>query len=32
LKYPPTASGTYLLLFNSHGTMNSAIIAVTKSA
>src|SRR5207302_1255955 len=32
LKYPPTATCTCLLLFNNHNTMNSAIIAVTKSA
>src|SRR5271165_1744333 len=32
LKYPPTASWTCLLLFISHKTMKSAIIAVTKSA
>ena len=32
LKYPPTASLICLLLFNSQSTMNSAIMAVTKSA
>ena len=32
LKYPPTASLTCWLLFKSHKTMNSAIMAVTKSA
>ncbi len=32
LKYPPIASFTCLLLLTSHSTMNSAIMAVTKSA
>jgi len=32
LKYPAIASRTGLLVFSSQRTMNSAIIAVTKSA
>ena len=32
LKYPPTATCICLLLFISQSTMNSAIMAVTKSA
>ena len=32
LKYPPTASCTCLLELSSHSTMNSAIMAMTKSA
>ena len=31
-KYPPTAFLTFSLLMSSHSTMNSAIMAVTKSA
>ena len=32
LKYPATACRTFSLVFISHSTMNSDIIAVTKSA